>query len=38
MPVSKKFESEKDVREQIINDAIKSSLKRFDGLYEKLAK
>lgn len=37
-PIKKDIESEKDIREKRINDAVKNSLKRFDGLYEKLAK
>lgn len=37
-PIKKEIETEKEKREKRINDAVKSSLERFDGLYEKLAK
>jgi antitoxin component of MazEF toxin-antitoxin module len=37
-PVQKNAEIEKEQRQNRINEAVKKSLERFDGLYQRLAK
>lgn len=37
-PIEKSVESEEEKKEKRVDDAIKKSLERFGGLYERLAK